>query len=316
MTVHAKEKHDIGRCKNVRIKCVSELTCNDIGQYIGQIIAAGGWSANQWEIPFDPDNAAGFCSLIDMETLDGRHHKFLLDTGWNTGYMDQCFQREGIDKMLENGEIEFLFISHEHMDHLWGLEAVLKYNPEIKIYISSPFLSEGIELINGAEFKKSGAKNRIPHQGELIRIKPGRAHKLFDGCMAVAFETNTAFRVRSEASLYFNVKDRGFVFVSACGHQNMFTLIDFAKENIQGGRHIYGIYGGLHIKPFEYNPRYKKMVNDMAKYQFKKIACNHCTGLSAVELMLALGYPVVRGSGRHGSKSKLHIGNGDEVVFG
>ena len=31
--------------------------------------------------------------------------------------------------------------------------------------------------------------------------------------------------------------------------------------------------------------------------------------------MLERGMPVVRGSGRHGSKSDLYLGNGDTVVF-
>jgi len=49
---------------------------------------------------------------------------------------------------------------------------------------------------------------------------------------------------------------------------------------------------------------------------FQKIACNHCTGLAAVQRMIQLGYPVVRGTGHLGSKSDLYVGNGDEVIFG
>ena len=49
---------------------------------------------------------------------------------------------------------------------------------------------------------------------------------------------------------------------------------------------------------------------------FQKIACNHCTGLAAVQKMIQLGYPVVRGTGHLGSKSDLYVGNGDEVIFG
>ena len=59
----------------------------------------------------------------------------------------------------------------------------------------------------------------------------------------------------------------------------------------------------------------EKIVTDMATFNFQKIACNHCTGLPAVEKMVELGYPVVEGSGRFGSKSKLYVGNGDEVLF-
>jgi 7,8-dihydropterin-6-yl-methyl-4-(beta-D-ribofuranosyl)aminobenzene 5'-phosphate synthase len=35
--------------------------------------------------------------------------------------------------------------------------------------------------------------------------------------------------------------------------------------------------------------------------------------LRAVEAMIAAGLPVVRGSGRHGSKTDLFIGNGDAL---
>ena len=64
------------------------------------------------------------------------------------------------------------------------------------------------------------------------------------------------------------------------------------------------------------NPKREHIVKGMAKYHFKKVACNHCTGEVAVKKMIDLGYPVVKGTGRFGSKSKLYIGNGDSVVFG
>ena len=80
---------------------------------------------------------------------------------------------------------------------------------------------------------------------------------------------------------------------------------------------MYGIYGGLHIAPFgPLRPNQEELVSGMAKYDFKRIAANHCTGLPAVQKMIELGYPVVRGTGRLGSKSDLYVGNGDEVSFG
>ena len=86
------------------------------------------------------------CTLIDMVGIDGSHHKFLPDTGWNKGYMNASFEREGVDRMLQNGDIECLVISHEHLNHYWGLESTLKHNPEIKIFIPSTFYSEGRRL--------------------------------------------------------------------------------------------------------------------------------------------------------------------------
>ena len=51
-------------------------------------------------------------------------------------------------------------------------------------------------------------------------------------------------------------------------------------------------------------------------YDFKKVAANHCSGIPAVKKMIELGYPVVKGTGRFGSKGDLVVGNGDEVFFG
>ena len=66
--------------------------------------------------------------------------------------MEECFQREGIDKLLKDRKIDFLFISHEHFDHFFGIEAVLKYYPSIPILIPSTFSENAIKLIKGGKF--------------------------------------------------------------------------------------------------------------------------------------------------------------------
>jgi 7,8-dihydropterin-6-yl-methyl-4-(beta-D-ribofuranosyl)aminobenzene 5'-phosphate synthase len=84
-----------------------------------------------------------------------------------------------------------------------------------------------------------------------------------------------------------------------------------------GGDAMYGVYGGLHIAPFgPINPEREHLITGMAEYKFQKVACNHCTGLAAVQKMVELGYPLVKGTGRFGSVSDMYVGAGDEVVFG
>jgi 7,8-dihydropterin-6-yl-methyl-4-(beta-D-ribofuranosyl)aminobenzene 5'-phosphate synthase len=95
------------------------------------------------------------------------------------------------------------------------------------------------------------------------------------------------------------------------------TFANFAIDQIKGGDNMYGIYGGLHIAPFGPIDKDRELIiKEMDKYNFKKIACNHRTGLAAVKRMVELGYPIVKGTARYGSRSELFVGNGDEVFFG
>ncbi len=254
-------KADIGQCKSVHIKCVSELVCIDPVLNTEVAMKAGGWDTNQWTIPWPPENSAGFCTLIDMETLDGHHHKFLLDAGTGIEYMDKCLAREGVDKMLKNREIESLVISHEHPDHLWGLESVLKHDPKIKIFIPDTFYPEGMYFLDGAQYLKPGARNLIPHKGELVKTRSGQVSRIYDGCALVTFDKPLPIRARGEQSLYFNVKDKGIVCVTGCCHQGVLTLAEFARKNIVGGEKMHGLYGGLHISLFGgMNEKKEKMV--------------------------------------------------------
>ena len=59
---------------------------------------------------------------------------------------------------------------------------------------------------------------------------------------------------------------------------------------------MFGVYGGLHIAPFSpLKDRGEKIVKGtIAKYNFKKIACNHCKGLPAVKKIIELGYMFIQ----------------------
>jgi 7,8-dihydropterin-6-yl-methyl-4-(beta-D-ribofuranosyl)aminobenzene 5'-phosphate synthase len=80
---------------------------------------------------------------------------------------------------------------------------------------------------------------------------------------------------------------------------------------------LYGIYGGLHISPFEdWDPKYDDLVLSLGNYGFKKIGCNHCTGILCAKKFVEVGYPVVKGTARHRSKEAVYLGNGDKIGFG
>ena len=337
---------DIGVCRRVKVTNISETSWFENAKLMGDIKGAGGLLVNQYDynwppfgdgaglgkgsyekgmalikqyLPKDldkaweiiqakcvhPENAGGYAALLEVEDLDGSVHKYLLDTGWSYAWMDECFKREGIDKMLESGEIEALIISHEHFDHFWGLPVTMKYRPDIPIYVPEGFYPEGLQYV-----KDSG------HRGQLTVVKPG-LQRFRPGMASFVFAVPIICRVFGEQSLYFNIKDMGLVSVTGCCHQGIIQFADTAYKEIKYEKdQFHGIYGGLHISPFEdWDPKYDDLVISLGKWGFEKVGCNHCTGILTAKKFIEAGYPVVKGSARFRSKDTAYLGNGDVIEF-
>ena len=340
-------KTKIGTVKKVTITNISETSWFDNNTLVGDIKSAGGLLVNQYNfnwapfangkgigkgsyqegidaiakyLPHDldkaweyakansvhPENAGGFSALIDFVDMQDKSHKILLDSGWSYEWMESAFKREGIDKMLENREIEALILSHEHFDHFWGLPVTLKYDPGITIYIPEGFYEEGLDYI-----KKSG------HTGKLITLKEG-INTVYPGMALYVFGIPIITRVYGEQSLYFNVEDKGLVSATGCCHQGIIQFASTAINEIEYEKNtLHGIYGGLHISPFDdWDPKYDDLVFSLGDYGFEKIGCNHCTGLLTANKFVSAGLPVVKGTARYGSKDTAYLGNGDTIEFG
>jgi len=337
---------DIGAVRSLTVTNISETSWFNNADLIGDIRGAGGLLVNQykfnwppfaakngklaegsyedgikhirdflpnrldkaWEFQMDnaihPENAGGYAALLDIELRDGSHKKILLDSGWSYDWIDRSFQREGIDVMLANGEIDALVISHEHFDHFWGFPVSMKYAPEIDVYVPDGFYEEGYQYI-----KDSG------HRGKLHVVKPGLT-PLMDGVAIYNFAIPIITRVYGENSLYVNVEGKGLVSVTGCCHQGIIQFAETALAEIKMDK-LYGIYGGLHISPFDdWDPKYDDLVFTLGDYGFEKIGANHCTGLLTVKKFIARGLPVVQGTARFGSKDPVYLGNGDRIGFG
>ncbi len=342
-----RKQVDIGTCKSIKVTNISETSWFENAALMGDIKGAGGLLVDQylynwppfgngeglgegsyesgiaqikhllpnnleeaWAITasksVNPQNAGGYSALIEMEEMDGSKHKYLLDSGWSYEWTDKCFKREGIDKMLENKEIEALFISHEHFDHFWGVPVTFKYDPEITVYIPEGFYPEGLQYIKDAG-----------HKGKLITVKSG-LNPVVPGFATYVFPIPIICRVYGEQSMYFNIADKGLVSVTGCCHQSIIRFAETAYREIKyENDNFYGVYGGLHISPFEdWDPKYDDLVVSLGRYGFEKIGCNHCTGILCAKKFIEAGYPVVEGTASFGSKDKAYLGNGDTIRFG
>ena len=337
---------DIGVCKAIKITNISETSLFDNGTFMKDVTGAGGLLVDQYTFNWPPfgngkgigkgsyadgmklikhllpnkleeawqivrensvhsENAGGFSCLVEIEAMDGKVTKYLFDTGWNYLWMDTCYKREGIDTMLANNEIAAMIQTHEHMDHYFGLPAVTKYNPNIHIYTPNTFYPNGKQYL-----KDSG------HVGKWTEVPKG-LHKIQEGVALYGFDCPIIFKVFGEMSLYCNVKDIGLVSITGCCHQGIILFADTAYKTIAyENDQFYGLYGGLHISPFDdWDPKYDDLVIGLKKWDLQRVGCNHCTGLITAQKFVDAGYPVVKGTARFRSKTTNYLGNGYVIKF-
>lgn len=332
------QRQDIGTVRRLQIDVLTETGWFDDARFKQDMAAYGGPEQSQYRIAWDADNAGGYAALLTLTLDDGERRRILLDTGWNTAWMDYVFARHGVDRMLEGGEIDCLVLSHWHLDHFWGIESTLKHNPRLKIYAPASWRPEDRALLcEGAEFRVEDAtgrpvticRNSVPHEGELVLTQEngedgGGLYRLLPGVALHVFDASMLLQLRGENVLYVNVEGKGLVTVTGCGHPGIMTLLGFAKERIAAPA-LYGCYGGLHLSLFDtWKPEFDQIIDEIKALGLHKLACNHCTGRLWAEKAARHGVPIVKGTDAYltypkcsaqGSGSHAFLGNGDSVTF-
>lgn len=332
------ETQDIGTVESLRIDVLSETGWFDDARFKADMAAGGGSEQSQYRIAWDAENAGGYAALLTLALTGGEIRRILLDTGWNTGWMDFVLARHGVDTMLERGEIDALVLSHWHLDHFWGIESALKHNPKIRIYAPATWRAEDRALLRekAAFSVEDGHGRRVPicanavaHEGELIlteqdgpdgsglyRLLPGVALRMFDASMLL--------QVRGENAIYVHVRDKGIVTVTGCGHPGILTLLGYARDSLAAPR-LHGCYGGLHLSIFDtWKPEFDQVIDEVKGLGMEKMGCNHCTGWMWAEKAATHGVPIIRGTDAYLSYPKrsaqakgshAFLGNGDSVTF-
>ncbi len=336
---NAAGKVNFGEVKAVKVDVLSETSWfnNDILKK--NMMDYGGAMTNQYTVPWDWDNAGGYAALITVTTMDGKEKKILLDSGWNTEWMDYIFQeKSNVAEMLKKGEIDTMVVSHFHLDHFWGIESTLKHKPDITIFAPNTYYPEDMALLKEKAHIKAKDKdgkevaicaNDHPHTGKLELCKPegekgDGIYQIMPGVAYKVFDVPILLRVRGEGVLYFNVKDKGIVTVTGCCHPGLLSIFSFARQNFDSFK-PYGCYGGLHVSLFEnWDPKFDDLIKGVKAFKIEKVACNHCTGWIWAEKASQEGIPIVKGTDKFktykkqstvAKTSNVFLTNGDSIIF-
>jgi len=153
--------------------------------------------------------------------------------------------------------IPAVVLSHEHWDHIGGIEALLKENPDMEIFIPSIF-SKGMKKV-----LKKAAKQVTEITGPK-EILPG------------VFTTGVMGNAIPEQSLVLNT-DHGGILITGCAHPGIVNIVERAIE-ITG--RIFMVIGGFHLNKMP-DSEIKKIINKFKALGIKYTGPCHCTGEAA-----------------------------------
>ncbi len=234
--------------------------------------------------------------------------KILFDAGYTDAYLRNALQM-GLD--LHN--ITHIVLSHGHLDHTWGIDALTKYiteagllQPEYNsipsgraVIIAHPNVFKSRHLLSphyaeiGAIFTKEKLNDyfNIELSKRPVEIVPGKLYFLgeiprrrefpFEGNIPVGKdEKDKDDYVEDDSSLVYKSR-AGLVIITGCAHAGICNTIEYAKA-VCGDNRIADVIGGLHLNS---SPAGQTQLNGTVNY-IRSIsppmmhAC-HCVDLGA-----------------------------------
>ena len=304
------DRLNIGAVASLKIDVLTETGWFDDARFKRDMAAGGGSELNAIPDRLGCGERRRLCRAADRDDLDGDQRRILLDTGWNNDWMDYVFARHSVDTMLERGEIDFMVLSHWHLDHFWGIEFDTEAQPAAQALRPGDLARRGLDPVDAKGNMEvencSGrtvpiCKNNVPHEGELILTEThggngNGLYRLLPGVALRMFDTSMLLQVRGENVLYVNVADKGIVTVTGCGHPGIMNLLGFARDNLAGPG-LYGCYGGLHLSVFDtWKPEFDSIIDEVKALGMERMGCNHCTGWMWAEKAASHGVPIIKGT--------------------
>ncbi|MGV7223026.1 MAG: MBL fold metallo-hydrolase [Nitrospinales bacterium] len=250
--------------------------------------------------------------LVDNNTLIDRY--FLAEPGlsiliedeelsvlFDTGYSD-IFIKNAHKMGKSLAHLNFIVLSHGHLDHTWGIEPMLRYFAELEIEsraFSRPVIvahPETLKSVSADRFREFGSlisENKLAKHfslslhkspqfltenlvflGEIPRENDFEGVLTF-GCKDGSTEND---RVIEDSALACKTS-KGLVIITGCSHAGICNIIEYAKKVCNENR-ILDIVGGFHLQ----NPSQRQLEGTISYFKDmdpKVIHACHCTDLKS-----------------------------------
>ena len=209
------------------------------------------------KILFDNYNSNPTCQALWGFSAYFEEYKLLFDTGSNGRVLLKNMKELGVDVK----EIEYMFITHSHWDHIGGIDSILELNPNITLFIPSSLSKHLIKDL------KTLAKEVI-----ICTKKP---QHLFDKL----YTTGLLGKEMPEQSLI--IKDDETKVITGCGHFGIQNIVSLACGVID--KKIDFAIGGFHLLRST-DEEILDSINSLKKLGVTKVMPTHCSGDKAIKM--------------------------------
>jgi 7,8-dihydropterin-6-yl-methyl-4-(beta-D-ribofuranosyl)aminobenzene 5'-phosphate synthase len=190
--------------------------------------------------------AWGFSCLVELGNTT-----ILFDTGGEERVLTNNIEALEVDV----GEIDYLVFSHEHWDHVGGMNAILETNSDVTVYMLDSFPSSVKESAMGA-----GA--------EVVEVRNATVV-----CEGVA-TTGVLGTEIEEQALIINTRN-GLVVLTGCSHPGVVEIVERAMELT--GSEVYLVMGGYHLGS-RGDTALLRIVSEMRELGVERVVPTHCSG--------------------------------------
>ena len=265
----------------------------------------------------------GFSALLEISYVyenATKTNKILFDTGVSKEGIVNNSDVLGINLK----DIETIVLSHGHFDHISGLISTLGRLKKSVEIIAHPeaFLRRWLVYPNGnkarmdfldeeeinqaggiirkvdkisflprnvnmqSKKKTNQANNRVMITGEIPRVTE------FEKGFPLQYkEQDNEINlvpdplVSDDQALIMNVKNKGLIILTGCGHAGIVNTIKFAKK-VTGIKKIYCVIGGFHLSGQDYEDSIPLTIAELTRVDPQYIVPCHCTGWKATNKII------------------------------
>lgn len=248
----------------------------------------------------------GFSALVTVRRA-GRATRLLFDTGLSPDAMVTNAARLGVDL----GDVQAVVLSHGHFDHAGGLAGLAgrRGARSLPMVLHPLVWTKRRFAVPGQDVEDLPTLSRRALDGEGFEVIERRVPSLLlDGGVLITGEVDrtTEFEhgmppphqawtgsewvhdplVTDDQALVVNVRGRGLVVLTGCGHAGAVNIVRHARR-LTGVDRLHALVGGLHLGGPAFEPVIPPTVAALTELAPSLVVPGHCTGWRAQHALAA-----------------------------